>query len=194
MNETIGEKGLWLLSLTFVLASCMGSGESYNEVLKTELARGVRYDSIFLGINIDMTSKDFYALCWKLNKEGAVINGPGNLSVEYRVKEGMADPAYMRFYPDFEEEKIAKMDIEFGYLNWAPWNKSLSVDSLLLDAKNVMQSWYGDRDFMMIEDSKGSRKVWVKIDGNRRIRLWKADVRKVQGDIADLTKLNLDKK
>ena len=175
-----------LIIFSLSIISCE---KSYQDVEEAELASGVRNDSVFLGINLNMEKKEFFAHCWKLNKQGKVINGPSNLSVEYRLNHGeLRDLAYFRFYPDWDGKDINKMDFEFGFLNWAPWNKNLEVDSLILDARNLFQEWYGKNEFMYLED-KESRKVWVKVDGNRRIRLWKADVRKVQGDIIDLTRV-----
>ncbi len=186
MSSKICFGALLLITLSFSIMSCK---KSYQEIEAAELATGIRNDSVFLGINLNMDRKEFYAHCWELNKQGKVINGPSNLSVEYRLKNSeLRDSAYLRFYPDFDGKEINKMDIEFGFLNWAPWNKNLELDSLVLDASNLLEKWYGKNKFMFFEDDK-NRKVWVKVDGNRRIRLWKADVRKVQGDITDLTKI-----
>ncbi|MGB3464898.1 MAG: hypothetical protein WBA74_06505 [Cyclobacteriaceae bacterium] len=162
--------------------------KSYRDILNEELESGVRYDSLFLGITMDMNRKDFYAHCWELNNKGVVINGPSNLSVEYRLKEELKKPGYLRFYPQFENDKIKVMDMEFGYTDWAPWNESLKVDSLMYDVTRMLEKWYGNRDFIYLEDDE-NRKVWVKIDGNRRIRLWKKDLRRIQGEIIDVTSI-----
>lgn len=178
-------------ALLIIVLSCTicGCEKSYQDIVETELASGVRYDSVFLGINLNMDRKEFYAHCWELNKQGKVINGPSNLSVEYRlVNSEMRDSAYLRFYPDFDGKEINKMDFEFGFLNWAPWNENLKIDSLLLDSRKLLHKWYGKNDFIYLEGDQ-NKKVWVKVDGNRRIRLWKADLRKVQGDIIDLTRI-----
>lgn len=180
-----------LQAILIVLLSCAiwSCEKSYQDIVDEELASGVRYDSVFLGIDLNMDRKEFYTHCWELNKQGKVINGPSNLSVEYRlVNNEMRDSAYLRFYPDFDGQEINKMDFEFGFLNWAPWNENLKIDSLLLDSRKLLYQWYSKNDFIYLEDDK-NRKVWVKVDGNRRIRLWKADLRKVQGDIIDLTRI-----
>lgn len=191
MSGKISLSAALLIVLSFLIMSCE---KSYQDVEEAELASGIRNDSVFLGINLNMDRKQFYAHCWELNKQGEVINGPSNLSVEYRLKNSeLRDDAYLRFYPDFDGSEINKMDIEFGFLNWAPWNKNLEVDSLILDATNLLEKWYGMNEFMFLEDEK-NRKVWVKVDGNRRIRIWKADVRKVQGDIMDLTRVKKEQK
>lgn len=167
--------------------------KSYQDILEEELESGVRYDSLFLGISMDMNRKSFYTHCWDLNNRGIVINGPSNLSVEYRLKNELKEPGYLRFYPKFEGDQISVMDVEFGYLDWAPWNQKLQVDSLMADVTGLLEKWYGNRDFIYLEDQEG-RKVWVKLDGNRRIRLWKKDLRRIQGDITDMTEVKEVKK
>ncbi len=156
--------GLILLICSMLIISCE---KSYQDIEAEELASGVRNDSVFLGIHLNMEKKEFFAHCWELNKQGKVINGPSNLSVEYRLNEGeLRDSAYFRFYPDWDGREIEKMDFEFGYLNWAPWNKDLAADSLLLDARNILYKWYGKNEFIYLEGDQ-NKKVWVKVDGNR---------------------------
>ncbi|MEL6561177.1 MAG: hypothetical protein AAFQ94_23500 [Bacteroidota bacterium] len=184
-------RGRYSLGALMIILSCTvwSCEKSYQDLVEAELASGIRYDSVFLGINLNMDRKEFYSHCWELNKEGKVINGPSNLSVEYRlVNNEMRDSAYLRFYPDFDGKEINKMDFEFGFLNWAPWNEDLKIDSLLLDSRKLLHKWYGKNDFIYLEGDQ-NKKVWVKVDGNRRIRLWKADLRKVQGDMIDLTRI-----
>jgi hypothetical protein len=53
------------------LASCGSSDiREYEKLVDKELASNKRYDSIFLGIYLGMTNKDFYQHCWDLNKQG----------------------------------------------------------------------------------------------------------------------------
>ena len=99
----------------------------------------------------------------------------------------------MRFYPQFEDDDISTMDVEFGYNDWSPWNQELHIDSLVADVSGLLEKWYGQNEFINLKDTEG-REVWVKIDGNRRIRLWKRDLRRVQVDIVDMTEVKEIKK
>jgi hypothetical protein len=79
----------------------------------------------------------------------------------------------MNFYPTFTEGKITEMPVRFKYNGWAPWNKKLSSDSLQLDVLNWYIIMYGD-GFMEVEHPTRG-KAYVKLDGNRRITLFKSD-------------------
>ncbi len=174
----------WMLIL-FVSACTQRS--AYDLMLNEELAKNVRNDSLFLGFHFGMEQKDFYASCWDMNKQGLLIQGPSNLSVQYYLDDELKFPAFMRFYPQFDDQKnIYNMPMEFVYEAYAPWDMSTSSDSLLQDVKGLMEKWYGD-GFIYLEDKDGSRSVWVKVDGNRRIRIFKRDVAIVAADISDMT-------
>ena len=58
----------------------------------------------------------------------------------YKVDSGLKYPASMNFYPDFYENKICKMRVDFQYDGWAPWNKNLYADSLLPDVVNLYRN------------------------------------------------------
>ncbi|MCA6079181.1 hypothetical protein [Fulvivirga sedimenti] len=172
--------------LLLAVAACTPKSE-YQVMLERELASEVRNDSLFLGFHFGMSQKDFYASCWDMNKQGLLIQGPSNLSVEYFLDDELDFPAFMRFYPQFDQQNaIYNMPVEFVYKAYAPWDKTTSSDSLLLDVKDLMEDWYGE-GFVFLEDPEGARSVWVKVDGNRRIRIFKRDVSVVAMDISDMT-------
>jgi len=181
-----------IFSLMFILTSCYRKGP-YQEMLDKELASNVRNDSLFLGFHFGMPRKDFYSSCWKMNKEGILIQGPNNLSVQYTLDDELPMQAFMRFYPKFDESgNIYSMPMEFLYEAYAPWNKSTSSDSLILEVKGLFEKWYGP-GFIKLQDDEGSRTVYVKVDGNRRIRIFKRDVVFVAADITDMTSAEMKK-
>jgi len=143
----------------------------YERKLKQELASGVRNDSIFLGIFFGMTHKDFYLHCWNMNKRGYIKQGPDNKSVEYRVKDELKYPGTMNFYPEFIDEKIAEMPVKFIYTGWAPWNRTLSSDSLQIDVLHWVEREFGDSFIKVDHPKRGS--AYIKLDGNRRITIFK---------------------
>lgn len=173
-----------LFTLSAVLFSACKS--DYERMVEEGLASGVRNDTLFLGIYLGMTKKDFFAHCWELNKQHLIKQGNSNTSVEYEMKE-LKSPALMNFYPTFFQDEIHEMPAMFNYIAWAPWNKDLWSDSLIVDVKNMMGKWYGGNDFVKMEHpEKGFR--FVKVDGNRRIILWKEDDQYVKALYTDLTK------
>lgn len=176
----------WLIAIVFMVACGEPTGErKYADLVKKELAKGTRTDSIFLGIYFGMPSKKFYGHCWDLNKRGIITDGNSNTMVNFKLDTGLKYPATMNFYPIFEQDKIYKMQVEFKYDAWAPWNRSHFSDSLLPDVVKFYSSWYPGNEFIPITDSvKGT--IYVKVDGNRRITLGKYNDMLVKADFTDL--------
>ncbi|MFN3841502.1 MAG: hypothetical protein ACK4RF_12425 [Cyclobacteriaceae bacterium] len=173
-----------LLIISIATYSCRQS--AYERLVQKELARNIRYDSLFLGLRFNMSSKEFYTACWEMNKQGLLMQGPGNLSVQWQMDSSqMRSLTYVWFYPDFRNDSIYRMPVEFQYVYWSPVYQPLSADSLLLDVKRLFEKWYGGT-FLYQESKDGLQKVWVKVDGNRRIRLYKKNISTVSAEFLDL--------
>ena len=145
----------------------------YERILKNELASGVRYDSLFMGIYLGMPEKDFYTHCWNLNLEGLIKQGSSNTTVENELKDKLKYPATMNFYPEFFRNKIYEMPVRFLYKGWTPWNKNLSSDNLTADILEWYEKIYGD-GFIGVKHPKHGI-AYVKVNGNRRITIFKED-------------------
>ncbi len=180
-------KHLWFLKYTSVLAilvlfSCK---TEYEKLEERELSSGKQVNELFLGLELGMTRKDFFQTCWDLNKQGLLTNGPTELSVEYSPKMPSGNTAKMRFYPRFEQDKIYLMPIEFQYEGYAPWNEELNVDNLRDDVIALFEEWYGP-GFLEVSNEDKTKVVFVKMDGNRRIRIFKKTLAIVRVEISDL--------
>ncbi len=173
--------------LAIVLCFITACKSKYQRMLERELATGIRQDSLFLGLALGMDRKSFYTICWDLNKAGKMTQGSNNLSARYFLNEGLKAPAYFDFYPTYNNDTICEMPALFAYKDWAPWNKSLSSDSLLTDIKLLMERWYG-KGFIEIKNKKKGD-LWVKVDGNRRVRFHKQEPNQVKLIITDMTNL-----
>ena len=176
-------KRLFVIAMLAVTAASSSCTSDYHKRVEQELASGVQYDSLFLGLKFGMTQEEFYKHCWDLNKQGLVIQGDQNTTVQYNIDD-LKHPAELNFYPDFHEDKIFQMPTTFQYKAWAPWNKNLSADSLQMDVLRLLKKWYGD-DFIRVE-SKDRGVAFVRVDGNRRITLYKPDERDVHVLFTDL--------
>jgi hypothetical protein len=159
-----------LATIAVLIVGGCSPGKTYERRLKRELASGVRYDSLFMGISFEMTTKQFYEHCWILNKDSLVKQGTTNMSVEYEIKNELKHPATMNFYPVFAEDKIVEMPVRFIYNGWSPWNKELSASNLALDVKRWYEGIYGNGFITVTHPMKGV--AYVKIDGNRRITIY----------------------
>ena len=150
-----------------------------------ELASGKIQNDLFLGLELGMDKKIFYEKCWEMNKQGILLNGPTELSIEYQVELPSALPSKMRFYPKFNQDKIYQMPVDYTYEGWAPWNEELSVEKLRTDVLALYEKWYGP-GFIEVKSEDGNQVAFVKVDGNRRTRIFKKNLSTVRVEIMDL--------
>jgi len=168
MKRTI----VWLLPILVsgvILIGCSPKSR-YDRIVKRELASGVRYDSLFLGLYFGMPEKTFYMHCWDLNKKGMIRQGESNTTVLFDLKKELKHPAVMDFYPRFKEGKIFELPVRFKYTGWAPWNKELSSGNLELDVLEWYKKTYGNKFIKVQHPKRGV--AYVQVKGNRRITIF----------------------
>lgn len=169
----ISLKFLKFITNIFLSILCIGCTQSeYRSLVENEKAKGVRMDSIMLGINLGDSQQLFYDKCSKLNAAKLVGVG-GNASVQYLFIDSLVhDPPEklnMFFYPRFDEKStIVEMKAEISYLGWSPWNVKYSSDSLVVKTVLLLEKWYGGNSFISVKTQEG-KLISVKVDGNRRI-------------------------
>lgn len=180
--------GVVALFTLLIITGCINDNfKKYKSLEAKEPASGKRVDSLFMGIYLGMTSKQFYVHCWQLNKEGLFTDGANNHAVLYHLKNGeLKYRGSMNFYPEFINDKIYKMQATLSYDAWAPWNKNTMADSLQQDVLKLLTKWYpAGNPFLPIEDKQRGT-IYVKVDGNRRIIIGKYDDMRVKVDYTDL--------
>ena len=134
-----------------------------------------------------MSNKAFFTYCWEMNKKGVFTDGKGNTAVMYKLNNNeLKHPASLSFYPEFMDNKIFRLDVYFQYDGWAPWNKHLFSDSLLIDVVNLYKNWYPDGNSFIIIRDKVNGDVYVKVDGNRQIVISRFDDLQVYVEYKDL--------
>ncbi|MFY0591487.1 hypothetical protein [Roseivirga sp.] len=178
------------LFFTFAYSSCKQKSE-YQRLVDSELATNIRQDSLFLGMSLQMDSKSFFGHCWELNKQGVLTNGVGN-QIKYDASDYFENKTLMFFYPKFQDGKIVEMPIDFQYAEWALWNEDLKIENLLEEVKATLLEWYGG-SFIKMVNEEGTKTVWVKVDGNRRIRVFRKSISEVSVVITDLLELDAKK-
>ena len=174
---------------SFLFIQCVEESgyKKYKKLVDEEMSTGARVDSLFFDFHFGMTSKEFYAECWKKNKQEMFTDGAGNTAVQYKMKNELKYPTSMNFYPGFNQGKISKMGVSFQYDGWAPWNKHLSSDSLQQDVLRLFKGWYPEGNpFITINDDKRGP-LYIKVDKNRRIIIGRYDDAYVKVDYTDLT-------
>lgn len=162
---------LVFLFLILLIISC--SNSEYDKLVKAELAKNIVNDSLIFGMKLGQAKQRFFDQCWQMNKEGKIIQGPKNNFVQYdfpKLAGGDNTKALrMFFYGIFNEDKIMTgLDLKFGYVAWAIWNKELHSDKLVPVVQDSLKTWFPGNDFIKIslEDAKD---IYVKVDGTRRI-------------------------
>jgi len=177
----------WLLMIVisgFIISGCSPRSK-YERRLKHELASGVRYDSLFLGLYFGMPEKEFYLHCWNLNHKGLIKQGTTNTTAEAELKDELKYQALMNFYPKFMQGKIFEMPVSFKYKGWAPWNKTLSSENLQKEVMLWYEKVYGDGFLKVKHPLHGT--AYVKINGNRRITIFIEDDLHVWAVFTDLS-------
>ena len=177
-----------ILGLALLISACQKAEQrSLEEVEKQELAKGIRNNTLFLGLTFGMTAKEFFAVCWDLNKKGTLREASGNMAAAYQLDKGELDyPAEMTFYPKYIDDKISEMPMRFHYKGWAPWNEDLQSNKLIVDVKKLMEKWYGSGGYFISPLSAGGKGI-VKVDGNRRIVITIDSESEVLVMLSDLT-------
>jgi hypothetical protein len=176
---------LFILFFALGLAMSCKPKTEYDLVKERELASGKVVEDLFLDIKFGMGRKEFYGTCWEHNKNGILINGDHYLQVQYRPTMPSGKSAEMNFYPDFDDDRLFFMPMEFLYPQWFPGNEEFSNEKLMTDVVDLLETWYGESFFEVANKDK-SVSAMVKIDGNRLIRVFKKNINTVRAEILDL--------
>lgn len=174
------EKLFYLVIPLLILGSCEQKSE-YEQLVERELSKEVRHDSLFLGYELGMENEQFFQHSWDLNQKKIV---EGGVQVKYDLDE-LSSPAQMVFYPDFHDDRIYRMPVEISFKAWAPWNPELSSDSLIVELVDLYREKYG-KGFIQAKLPEIDKKAWVKVDGNRRISIYRKDEMTVRVEFLDL--------
>ena len=189
MRRRISVQVLAVFAVFVLMGSCETS--EYAKLEKEELAKGIRYDSLFHGLKFGQTKQDFYQVCWDKNKEGVLNAGGYSNFVRYDMSDHdslAVNDITMYFYPDFDEDDlITGMQVECQYTAWSPWNEHLTAKYLIPVIKDTLMNWYGGNSFIEMPDEDELQTIWVKVDGNRRIAIKAKSEERVQMKIVDLT-------
>jgi len=177
------------ISLVLLIIFFSGCQSDYTKLVKSELAKGVRQDSLLLGINFGDTRDQFYGKCFDLNKQRLVREGPGNNSVQYLFTDSLVHKKpteiQLLFMPSYDDKVvITEMSMEFRYQGWTSWNLELHSDSLKVKVMELLMLWYKGNDFVTahIQDTE----QFVKVDGNRRILIYILDPQRVIVKVQDI--------
>jgi enediyne biosynthesis protein E4 len=177
--------GLSLLACSVLFYGCQSD---YTKLVKEELAKGVRKDSVLLGIKLGDSRYDFYGRCYDLNKKQLIIDGGGGF-VQYLFTDSLVhqkpEPMKLLFHPNFDKKNnLAEMFMEFSYVGWSPAVARYQSDSLKEKVMDMLVKWYGGNEF--VQAKVDSVELPVKVDGNRRIVIYHKDAQAILVKVQDL--------
>jgi len=182
------EKSLVYLFISILFISCKSE---YEKTVDRELASGIVNDSLIFGMRMGQTKKEFFGICWELNRQKLIAQGTGNRTAKYiePLDSTETNPSRkeMLFYGIFDERDTMRgMDMTFTYSAWAPWNKERYSIPLMEALKAEYMKHYGPNPFIEINLGDIKYKAFVKIDGNRQILIYPKNDKDVVVKMEDL--------
>ena len=179
--------GLFLVMAILLVTSCRSD---YDKLVRTEMKSGLIKEDLIFGLKLGQEKKEFYNICWQLNSQKLVSQGPSNEMVRYLIQpeeiEGETQEIEMLFYGSFDEEKIMRgLKMKLSYVSWAPWNEELHSPELAKNIRPYFMKLYGGNDFIEVDLVK-DYKTYVKVDGNRQIVIFPQTTKDVMVKIDDL--------
>lgn len=178
----------FLLALYFSIVSCESD---YSKLVKKELASGIKNDSLFFGMKFNNTKQDFFDICKDLNTKKIISEGPQNKFAKYTIKptDEKESSIQMLFYGIFNKENtMTGMNMRFSYDAWSPWDKKHFSDQLIPFLKDTLEKWFPGNKFINVDLKKLKKEVFIKIDGNRQIKMYTLNAEDVIVKIEDLDK------
>lgn len=176
---------LFLCLIPILIWSC--ADFDYSKKVESELAKKIEKNEMFLGVYLGMKSNEFFEYCAEKNKEGVFQDGLTGRTVQYELT-GLKEESYILFYPEFKDGVIVEMPALFTYEKWAPWNKELFSNKLILEVRILLEEWLSEK-FVLVRD-KNNVPGFVNISGNRRITISIQDDQFVKVIFTDLTKMD----
>ncbi len=176
-----------IFTMCLILSGCFQS--DYTKLVKSELSKGIRMDSIVFGINLGDTNDEYFGKCYDLNKQHMITAGPYSGTVQYDFVDSLVhdQPTSMRmlFIPVFDKNnKIIEMNLEFSYPSWAPWNELFQSEKLKEKVLKLLMLGYKGNEF--VTATINSKDYPIKLDGNRRMVVYIKDEQNVVVKIQDI--------
>ena len=180
------------LILVLILNNCDQS--EYKKLVRNELKKNVKNDSLFLNLKFGERNEDYLDKIWELNKKGIISQADGEYgTLRYPLKlnksKNNIGDINMDFFPRFNNKKrLDKLTIKFSHEAWAPWNKELFPNKLIVKVMDTIIKWYKGNDFLEAYNDINNKKssIFYKVDGNRQFKVYFVEDHEV---IAEVEKL-----
>ena len=178
-----------LILFTFLqLTSCNFNSE-YHNLVESEIKKGELNNNLILGFSFGMTKQQYYDRCSFLNKNKIITVGGYNFNPEQILTSTSkkTKKIKMSIVPNFEEKNnIDGLELRFNFLGWSNWNTDYQSGVLINQVKDSLIFWLPGNDFIDVNLDGIDEKIFVKVDGNRRIVLYRLDSKNVIAKINNL--------
>jgi len=166
----------------------------YSTLVKKELASGIENNELLFGMKIGDKRRNFFETCWDLNLEEKITHGPDNKYALFKTDlDSTAEQSQkveMLFYGIFDSKGVLRgMDHKFKYVGWAPQNVQYQAEPLAIALKDYYMKQYPGNEFLTIDIKALGKKAFVKVDGNRQIKIYPIDTKEVRVKIEELNYL-----
>ena len=168
----------------------------YDQYVRRELNSGIKNDSLIFGMYMGQTKRDFFSICWDLNKQKLISQGTGNQMAKYLEPIDSSGDLTLRkemeFYGIFDTRDVMRgMNMVYRFTSWSPWTEERHSKFLAEHLKELYLQSYPGNDFITIELNNTEYSAFVKIDGNRQILIYPINSKDVAVKMEDLNyKLN----
>ena len=174
-----------LFLITLPILSCESDTE-YESLIREGLESGREADSLFLGYHFGMTKERFREHSMEMNQKGIIT---GFVEIEYPFDK-LKSEAQMKFYPEFQDDRIVRIPVSVSYNKWAPWNKEYWPEELADDLKEYYEEEY-NTTFYSVYLPDVEKEAYVSVEGNREIRIYRESEATVAVDFRNLDVFNL---
>lgn len=166
MNKKFTSTLIGSLFVVFAINNCSQEPD-FDELVRQGTNSGIENNELFLRYELGMTRDDFFAVSWEMNKEEIIS---GLVKIEYEFDE-LKSTALKSFYPEFNNDRISKMPVYIHYTSWAPWNRDLSSDSLVVDLKEYYENNH-KAHFKDVYVPSIEKNALVSVRGNQAILIY----------------------
>ena len=179
----------------FILLWTSCSSE-YKNIVKKELRKNQKVDSVFFNLRLGETKDIYHKKSWDLNHTRTVVQGRSYFYMKKVFSDSKTEKKRNDFALEFTgkfnaAKKLKMLDVKFYHLLWTPWNEAYQAQNLLPRILDSLEIWFPGNPFFEVETGSDSiPRIHVKIDGDRRFRVFVENSQDIAVKIDDLNEDN----
>lgn len=184
------------LTVVYLLTVALSCSSNYESLVKNELDKNKKVDSLFFNFRLGESKDMYHKKSWHLNNSRKVVQGRSYFYMKKifsdSKEENKSNDFGLEFTGKFNaDKKLNLLDAKFYHILWVPWNEAYQAPKLLPRILDSLELWFPGNPFLEIETGNDSiPKMHVKIDGDRRFRVFVENSQDVAVKIDDLNEEN----